>query len=315
MSKLKTATSLLQHPRRFLKQCMMNGALSWLSDERYLQLLYWLSFGKNLNLKQPLTFNEKLQWLKIYDRRPIYVQMVDKVSAKELVAAIIGAEYVIPTLGVWDSPNEIDFDTLPERFVLKTTHDSGGIRIIDKSKGFDRDEIRAFLWKHFKNDLFRSQREWPYKTVKPRVLAEVYMEDSKTGELRDYKVFVFGGEAKTVHIATGRQSADRPTAFDFFDRDFRHMDFEKGGYPNADPLPEKPQHLELMFKLAERLAGELPFLRVDFFEADGRVYFGEFTFYPGSGFSGFKPEKWDAVFGSWLTLPLMNSEDVAISVQ
>lgn len=303
MSKLKTAASLLRHPGQFLKQCMLSGALSGLSDERYLSLLYRLTFGKKLNLEQPTTFNEKLQWLKLYDRRPEYTAMVDKVTAKELAAARIGAEHIIPTLGVWDSVDEIDFDALPDKFVLKTTHDSGGVRIVDRRKDFDPAALRAFFDAHLRNNLYKSQREWPYKDVKPRILAETYMEDSKTGELRDYKIFVFGGEAKAVHIATNRQNAEQPTAFDFFDREFRHYDFRKGGYPNAETLPGKPEHMDRMFELAERLSDGLPFLRVDFFEADGKVYFGEFTFYPGSGFSPFDPEKWDTVFGGWLKLP------------
>ena len=189
------------------------GMFNWLPDEPYLKILYRAYMGKRLNLEHPRSYNEKLQWLKLYDRKNLYSKMVDKYEAKLYASSIIGDEYIIPTLGVWNSPSEIDFDNLPDKFVLKTTHDSGGIQIIDKKKGYDKEKIAEFFKKRMGRNLYKITREWPYKNVKPRIIAEEYMEDKKTKELRDYKFFCFNGVVKALFIATDRQSKN-PTSFD-----------------------------------------------------------------------------------------------------
>lgn len=276
--------------------------LNWMSDEQYLKIGYWIKFKRKLNLDNPQTYNEKLQWLKLYDRKPLYTQLVDKYEVKNIVAEKIGEEYIIPTLGVWNHFDEIDFDKLPNQFVLKCTHDSGGLIVVkDKSK-LDKNAARKKIEYCLKHSFFWGMREWPYKNVKPRIIAEQYMEDTKTKELRDYKFFCFDGDVKALFIATERQKAGDETKFDFFDAEYNHLPFTNG-HPNANTLPEKPVQFELMKQLAAKLSKGMPQARIDFYEVDGKVYFGEVTFFHWSGLTPFVPEEWDYKFGSWIKLP------------
>lgn len=291
MSKINTA----------IKIVISTGMLNWMPDKPYLRILYRAYMHRPLNLDNPTTYNEKLQWLKLHDRKPIYTTMVDKYEVKSYVAGVIGEEYIIPTLGVWNHPEEINFDELPDKFVLKTTHDSGGIQIIDKLQGFDRAAINAFFSKRLNSSTYELQREWPYKNVPRRIIAEQYMEDEKTRELRDYKFFCFDGQVKALFIATDRQS-ERPTAFDFFDPDFNWLDI-RHGHPNAEVKPEKPENFEQMKELAAKLSKGIPQIRVDQYEINGKVYFGELTFFHHGGITPFDPEEWDYVFGEWIKLP------------
>ncbi|MBQ2818876.1 MAG: glycosyl transferase [Clostridia bacterium] len=278
-----------------------------MSDEKFLKKVFKLRLGRKLDLENPQTFNEKLQWLKLYDRKPIYTTMVDKYKVKKYVADIIGEEYIIPTIGVWNNFDEIDFDALPNQFVLKCTHDSGGLIICrDKSK-LDINAAREKINKALRRDYYLYSREWPYKAVKPRIIAENYMEDTKTAELRDYKFFCFDGEVKAMFIATDRASKIEETKFDFFDENYNHLPFTNG-HPNADVLPEKPEKFELMKELASKLSKGIPYLRVDFYEVDGKIYFGELTFYHWSGFVPFEPTQWDYTLGEWITLPEKTEE-------
>lgn len=278
-----------------------NEWLNWVPDKLYLYFLYWAYMGKKLKLNNPVTYNEKLQWLKLYDHDDRYPAMVDKYEAKKIVASIIGEEYIIPTLGVWNTPDEIDFDLLPDRFVLKSTHDSGGVMIIDKTKGFDRDRVIAFFKDRLSHGTYQKQREWPYKMVTPRVLAEEYMEDTETHELRDYKFFCFDGIVKALFIATDRQSKEHPTAFDFFDANYNWLDM-RHGHPNAPLIPKKPINFELMKELAAKLSKGFVQLRVDLYEINGKVYFGELTLFHHGGITPFDPEEWDYTFGRWIDL-------------
>ncbi len=287
--------------RQLIKRIIKKERLTWLPDRPYLRVMYYAYMGKKLHLKNPVTYNEKLQWLKLYDHNPAYTKMVDKYEVKQYVADRIGAEYIIPTLGVWDHPEEVDFDALPDKFVLKTTHDSGGIVIVDKNVGYDRKKINAFFNERLSRSTYEIQREWPYKNVPKRIIAEQYMEDEKTHELRDYKFFCFDGEVKAMFIATDRQS-DKPTAFDFFDPDFNWLDI-RHGHPNAETRPEKPVNFELMKQLSAKLSEGLPQVRVDLYEINGKVYFGELTFFHHGGVVPFDPEKWDRIFGDWIKLP------------
>lgn len=286
---------------RFKANSLM-GVYNSMPDEEYLKKLYKINMGKELNLSNPTTFNEKIQWLKLHDRKPEYTMMVDKYEVKAFVAEKIGEEYIIPTLGVWDKFGDIDFDELPEQFVLKCTHDSGGLVICRDKKHFDKVAAKKKIEKSLSRNFYYTGREWPYKNVKPRIIAEKYMEDTKTSELRDYKFFTFGGVAKALFIATDRQNSTEETKFDFFDMEFRHLDFTNG-HPNADVIPEKPEKFEEMRMLAEKLSKDIPHLRVDFYEVNGHTYFGELTFSHWSGFVPFNPECWDNIFGSWISLP------------
>ena len=292
----------LKNPSRIYAFFASRGLLNWMPDKAYLKMAFRANMGKKLNLKAPKTFNEKLQWLKLYNRKPEYTAMVDKYEAKKYVAERIGEEYIIPTLGVWDRFDDIDFDALPDQFVLKCTHDSGGLVICrDKSK-LDKAKAKKRIQKSLKKNYYWSNREWPYKNVKPRILAEQYMEDSTMGELRDYKFFCFNGDVKVMFIASERYNETTETRFDFFDRKFQHLDF-RNGHPNADVPPAKPARFAEMCELAEKLSQNIPLLRVDFYEVNGKIYFGELTFSHWSGMMPFDPPEWDRKLGEWIVLP------------
>lgn len=273
-----------------------------LPDEWYIQLLYFYHFHRFANLKKPQTFNEKLQWLKLHDHNPLYTTLVDKYAVKKWVADKIGEQYVIPTLGVWKRAEDIEFDNLPNQFVLKVNHNSGGLVICrDKSK-LDKKATIGKLSQTLKNNGYWYGRELPYKNVKPCILAEKYMIDDKTQELRDYKFFCFNGIPKMLFIASDRQNLQEETKFDFYDMDFNHLSFTNG-HPNALQFPKKPVTFETMRQLASQLSKNMAHVRVDLYEINGQVYFGELTLYHWSGFKPFSPQKWDYNIGSWLTLP------------
>lgn len=270
--------------------------------EVYVKRIFSKRMGYEVNLNNPQTYNEKLQWLKLYYHNPLYTTLVDKFEVKQYVKEKIGKEYLIPTIGVWDRFNDIDFEALPEKFVLKCTHDSGGLVICkDKSK-LDVDATRKTINKCLKNNFYYSGFEWPYKNVKPRIIAEQYMEDSKTKELRDYKFFCFDGVVKFLFIATERQKEGEDVKFDFFDADFNHLPFRQG-HENALEVPERPLRFKEMMALSEKLSEGMPHVRIDFYEVDGKVFFGEYTFFHHGGWTPFDPEEWDYKFGKEIKLP------------
>lgn len=300
-SKLKTGLHLLKDSNHRFVYFADKGWYSKVSDEEVIYRRFWAAFGRELDLENPVTYTEKLQWLKLYDHRPQYTTMVDKHEVKRYVAERIGEQYVIPTLNVWERVEDIDFDQLPDRFVLKCTHDSGSIVICKDKNNFDPAAAVKRL-KHFMNrDYYVVSREWPYKNVKPRIIAEPFMEDKKDGELRDYKFFTFGGVPKVLYIAQGR-GAGEETVADFFDMNFQHLPFTID-HEMAKNKPHPPVCFEEMQRLAGILSQDTPQLRVDFYEVDGKVYFGEMTFFHCSGLAGFHPEEWDRTFGDWVTLP------------
>lgn len=278
----------------------LKTVLRVLPDSVYLRLRYYLVFRRPLHLNSPKTYNEKVQWLNLYDRNPEYTRMVDKYEAKKYVAERIGKEYIIPTLGVWDRFDEIDFDALPDRFVLKCTHDSGGLVICRDKASLDMSAAREIIESSLKNNYYWDYREWPYKHVRPRIIAEPYLQDEKTHELRDYKLYTFGGKVKALLIVSGRETGSARA--DYFDADFHHLDL-KWGYPNADTPPSLPEALSRMKELAGLLGRNMPFLRVDFYEVNGHVFFGELTLYDGAGLEKIEPEEWDEIFGNWIVLP------------
>ena len=279
-----------------------HGFYNNMPDEEFLKRYYKAVFGKELNLANPQTFSEKLQWLKLYNRKPEYTVMADKYEAKKYVADRIGEEYIIPTYGVWDHFDDIDFQSLPDSFVLKCTHDSGGVIICKDKNKLDKKAAKKMLEKCLKRNFYYVYREWQYKNIKPRIIAEKLMEDSSTKELRDYKFFTFSGVAKALFIASDRQDPTQDTKFDFFDMDFNHLDF-RNGHPNATVAIEKPVCFDEMRRLAEVLSQGIPHVRVDFYEVNGKVYFGELTFAHWSGLVPFEPEEWDKTLGDWLQLP------------
>lgn len=273
-----------------------------LSDETYLKLKFYALIGKKLDLKNPKTFNEKLQWLKLYDRKPEYTMMVDKYLVRDYIKEKLGEEYLIPLLGVWDDPDEIDFEKLPEQFVLKCNHNSGlGMYICKDKSQMDIEKVKSELRKGLSQDYYLTGREWPYKSVRPRIIAEQYMEDAKTSELRDYKFFCFNGEVKCFKVDFDRFVSHRAN---YYDTNGKLLPFgEKVCPPDFEREIEMPINLDLMLELAKKLSNGIPFVRVDFYEVNGKVYFGELTFYPASGFGPFIPEEWDFTLGSWISLP------------
>ncbi len=270
-------------------------------DKKYLELMFPMRTGYKLNLDNPQTFNEKLQWLKLYDRRPEYTQMVDKVEAKKYVATIIGDEHIIPTLAVYDKVEDIDFDALPNQFVLKCTHDSGGIVVCKDKTKLDIKAARAKLKRGLSRNYYYQNREWPYKNVKPRIIAEQYMSN-EGGELDDYKVHNFNGTPEVILVCRDRYKGTGLTE-DFFSRQWEHLDISRPDHPQAVKQPRRPKELEEMLRLSEMLSKDMPFVRTDFYTIDNKVYFGEITFFPSSGMKTFVPEEWDKTFGDWIKLP------------
>lgn len=297
----------LSDERFRIRVCDYLGLYNKLSDEAYLKKMYYAQTGKILNLDNPTTYNEKIQWLKLNDRNPLYTKLVDKYEVKPIVESIIGTQYIIPTLGIWNKFEEIDFTSLPEQFVLKCTHDSGGVCICRNKGEFDIKKAKKIISTSLRNNFYLKGREWPYKNVKPRIIAEQYMEDDVTQELRDYKFFCFSGNPKALFVASDRQTEGEETKFDFFDMDYNHLPITNG-HPNAKIMPQKPEKFEEMKMLAKKLSKGYPHVRVDFYEVNGKVYFGELTFFHWSGLMPFEPEKWDYEFGSWLSLPKTNQE-------
>lgn len=295
---------LLKNPYKIFNFLAAKGLFNWLPDKPYLKLRFRASMGKKLNLKNPQTFNEKLQWLKLNDRKPEYTMMVDKYESKKYVANIIGEEYIIPTLGVWDKFDDIDFDKLPDKFVLKCTHDSGGLVICKDKSNFDKRAAKLKIEKSLNHDYFKWGREWPYKNVRPRIIAEQYMEDSALHELRDYKFFCFGGEPKLTLVCTDRFSK-RGLKEDFYDLTWERMAMKRPNHDNADIKTPRPKYYNLMRDLSKKLSDNIPFLRCDFYEIDNKVYFGELTFFPATGMEGFYPDEWDKTLGGWIDLGLV----------
>ena len=283
------------------------GKKAHLPTDLFLKRMYKIHMGKILNLDAPVCYTEKLQWLKAYDHRPEYTTMVDKYAVKQYIAARIGEKYVIPLLGVWENADEIDFVSLPNQFVLKTTHDSGGLVICKNKDTLDIKSVRRRLNRFLQRQYYDCNREWPYKNVKPRIIAEKYMEDNEHKELRDYKFFTFNGVPKVLYIAQGRGRGEATVA-DFFDMDFNHLSFTID-HDQAQTPPPKPKCFEEMKRLAETLSEGTPQLRVDFYEVNGQVYFGEMTFFHCSGFEKFHPEEWDHIFGEWVVLPPKRTEN------
>ena len=277
------------------------GLYNSMPDRDYLERKFEALMGTPLHLDAPQTFNEKLQWLKLYDRRPEYTMMVDKYRVREYITRKIGAEYLIPLLGVWDSPDEIDFAALPEQFVLKCNHNSGlGMCICKDKSTLDLRKVRRELRKGLRQDYYLPGREWPYKDVPRKIIAEKFMIDNEVNELRDYKFFCFRGEVKCFKVDFDRFIDHRAN---YFDPNGNPMPF---GEVVCPPKPDKqlvlPENLDEMIALAEKLSGDVPFLRVDFYNIQGRIYFGELTFSPASGMGKFIPEEWDTVLGRWLQL-------------
>lgn len=270
-------------------------------DKLYLKIVFKIKTGKNLNLKKPSGFNEKINWLKLNNKNLEYTNYVDKYEVRKIVASILGEEYLIPILGKWEKFEDIDFETLPKYFVLKCNHDSGSTKIIDKDKLDDKSmkELRDFFTNRLKMNTFYLGREYPYKNVTPCILAEKYIVDEKINELIDYKFFCFNGEVKLMYIATDRNIGD--AKFDFYDTNFNKLNIENI-HPNSGKIFEKPNNFEKMIWVSEKLSKSFPFVRIDLYSVNNNIYFGEYTFFHGGGFYLFSPYDWEKKLGDMISL-------------
>lgn len=284
--------------RRIIRKVVNLTASLW-SDEAFVKAYYWCNVGHKLHLTPPVAFTEKIQWLKLNDKRQEFTKMVDKYEAKKYVASIIGEQYIIPTLGVWNRVEDIDFDSLPNKFVLKCTHDSGGVVICKDKSSFDKDRAMKKLGKAMKRNFIAVTREYPYKDVTPMIIAEEYKEDV-SGELKDYKIFCFNGEPKFLKVDFDRFSDHHAN---YYNLNWELLDFGEAAIP---PNPKKkikcPDNLGKMIEIGHKLSKNIPFVRVDLYNLNGFIFFGELTFFPASGFGAFEPKEWDYKLGSILKL-------------
>lgn len=295
----KKILKYIKNPLLIVSVVGRTGYLKMVSDELYLSLLYKASLGKSLDLTNPLSFNEKIQWLKLYDRKKEYTRMVDKYEAKEYVSDVIGVDYTVQTLGVWSKFDEIDFNELPERFVLKCTHDSGSALVVKNKESFDIEMARRKITKRMKRNFYYWGGEWPYKNVKPRIIAEEYLVDESGTELKDYKIFNFNGEPRLIQVDFNRFVNHKRN---IYDTDWNYINMELQYQSDPTFMIPRPKSLQKMLGLARLLSKDIPFVRTDFYCVEDKVYFGEMTFYPEAGFGRFEPREWDYILGDWLRI-------------
>ena len=293
----------LRHPSRLMAGIWARVGQN-IDDDRYLKLRYRLIFGEKLDLDSPKGYNEKINWLKIYNRDPLYPRLVDKAEVKEIVGPIIGNDKIIKTLGVWESFNDIDFDTLPNQFVLKSTNGGGGTGVVickdkasfDKEKAKERIENSMhFNWKY--------EREWVYRDLKPRIIAEEYMYNEDGTDLVDWKIHCFNGEPKVLFYASDRYTPGEKLKFDWYDMDLNHLPVKSKGYENASKVIAPFPEWEQMKEVARKLSKGMPYVRVDLYLINHRIYFGELTFFHDGGAVALEPNEWEKTFGSWIELP------------
>lgn len=284
--------------RIYRKICVLFG--SFIPDKCYLKMMYQVRLGKKLDLKHPISFDEKLQWLKLYDRKPEYTKMADKYEVRKIVAEKLGEEYLIPLLGVWEKAEDIDFSMLPNEFVLKCTHDSASVVICKDKSQFDFEKAKQKLQKALNTDYYSASREWPYKNIHPRIIAEAYMTDESQVELKDYKIYTFGGKPHLIQVDFDRFVHHRRN---LYTTDWKYID-EEIEYPK-DPSVSiaKPEKLEEMLECAGKLAEGTISLRTDFYSINDRIYFGEITFYQEAGFGRFSSEQYAKELGDLIVLP------------
>ncbi len=272
------------------------------NDETFIKIEYLFGRKRVLHLENPQLFNEKLQWLKLNCKKAEYTKLVDKYEVKPIVAKMIGDEHIIPTYGVWDSFNDIDFTKLPKQFVLKCTHDSGGLYICDGKAPFDIKKAKRKIERSLKKRYFYEHREYPYKDVKPRIIAEKYMEDESGWQLKDYKIFCFNGDPKFIEVDYDRYVDHK---LNVYDKDWNFIDFYMTSRNDKSVEISKPLKLDEMLELARILAKDTIFVRVDFYSIGDKIYFGELTFHPGSGMIDFHPDEYDKILGDMLKLPAL----------
>lgn len=299
MSKIRT---FIENPQYFITSPAAKGWLNWVPDSLYLKVLYRVIMGRKLNLKNPKEYNEKLQWLKLNDRKPEYSTMVDKYEVRGYIEDLLGDKYLIPCLGIYDSVDDIDIDALPERFVLKCTHDSGSVEICKDKSSFDIESARHRLSQAMKRNYYATYREWPYKYVKPRIIAEGYLEGDG-GDLKDYKVMCFNGEAKIIEVHENRFVEGKVHTQTFYDREWGIVPLTQVETVTVDRPSERPRQLEEILRLSELIAKNMYHARIDWYIEGDKIYFGEITFFDGSGFESFSTPEMERMLGDMINLP------------
>ncbi|QUG86551.1 glycosyl transferase [Bacillus nitratireducens] len=287
-------------PRKLILTLGKHGCFNWLPDKHYLKLLYWGEVHKKLNLNKPLTYNEKLQWLKLYDRNPDYNIYVDKYAVRSYIQEKIGEQYLIPLIGVYESVDEINWDNLPNKFILKCTHGSGSNIICTDKNKFDKQMAIKKLNRWMKKNWYWFGREWPYKNIQPRIICEKYMVDESGEELKDYKIFYFNGEPKVIQVDYNRFKGHMRNLYDI---NWNYMQASIEYPTNPDVLIKRPEKLDEMLELGRILAKKYPHVRVDFYFTNNKIYFGEMTFYHGAGLETFHPEEFGMEMGKWINVP------------
>jgi len=294
----KKADKTLSLPRRIGLRIINSKICRVVPDIIYLKVNYRLMMNEKLNLHDPKTFNEKLQWLKLYNRNPIYTQLVDKYEVRKYISEKIGAEYLIPLLGVWNRFEEINFSELPNEFVLKCTHDSGSVIICRDKSSLDMDAARNKINRHMQNNFFNKAREWPYKNVKPRIICEKFLEN----KIKDYKFYCFNGNPKYLYVSQGMDN-HKTARVAFFDMNFNKAPFGRTDYLQFEEEVDKPQYFDEMVEISRILSSNIPFVRVDLYQVGDRIYFSELTFFPRAGYMPFEPKEYDRILGDLLELP------------
>ncbi len=282
---------------RIIEWC--ESAARVLPDKQYISLKYYFKTGERIDWDKPETFNEKLQWLKLHDRNPKYTSIVDKIEAKKYALSKINESHIVPTIAIWDNIDDINWEVLPERFVIKTNHDSGGVVICDDKKNLDIEQAKKKLKQHLNSNYYLYGREWPYKNVRRKIFAEEFLSSDSTTGINDYKVFVFNGKPRIIQVDFDRFLDHKRN---IYDTNWNYVECELE-YPTHPEISiDKPHNLTKMLEMASELAADIPFARVDFYEVDKHLYFGEITLYPGSGFEVFKPYEWNKEIGTWLKI-------------
>ncbi len=302
-NKIKNGFRYILDPSfRFLENAKW-GMYNNVPDDVFLKKAFKLFLGYELNLENPKTFNEKMQYLKIHNRQDVFTTMVDKYLVKDYVSKKIGEQYVIPLLGVWDKFEDIDFNKLPDQFVLKSTHDSGSIVICTDKEKINKESAKQMFEKSLKRQYYYTWREWPYKNVKPRIIAEKYMKDRNSENLNVFKFLNFNGNPEIVQVIQDDKTDKE--SIDYFNTKWEKIQITQG-FPNSEHSLSKPETLDTMLKLAEKLSEGFPFLRTDFYEINGKVYFSEFTFFSDTGLGKFDPPEWDLKLGKMIDLSLLD---------
>lgn len=297
MPGVKSKVDKILHPTKLVTPLGIHRMLDWMPDDMYVRLAFKGRMGYKLDLQSPMTFNEKIQWLKVYDQRDEYTDYVDKIGAKKKVGDLIGSEYIVPMYGEWTTANEIPFQQLPNRFVLKCNHDQGSVMLVSNKEDLDIEKTILRYSKKLKRNSYYGTREYPYKNILPKVFAEEYLGD----DIIDYKFYCFNGKPLFLYCGQGL-TEDHSLKIDFYDLEWNLMPFYRTDYHRLGIIP-KPQRLDEMILIAKTLCKNIPFVRIDLFEVNNKVFFSEFTLYPASGFMPFVPPEYDRIVGEWLTLP------------